>query len=63
MLESRVEELERESPTADVRKAQDMIRLQELEMENAKIKDDLKSLRFSVASAIDIDVSCYTCTF
>lgn len=51
MLESRVEELERESPTADVRKAQDMIRLQELEMENAKIKDDLKSLRFSVASA------------
>lgn len=44
-LASRIEELERESPTADVRRAQDMIRLQELEMENAKLKDDLRSLR------------------
>lgn len=44
-LATRVEELERESPTADVRRAQDMIRLQELEMENAKIKEDLKNLR------------------
>jgi len=49
-LRTRVEELERESPTADVRRAQDMIRLQELEMENAKIKDDLKSLRRQTAA-------------
>ena len=48
-LRSRVEELERESPTADVRRAQDMIRLQELEMENAKIKEDLKNLRRQTA--------------
>ncbi len=49
-LKTRVEELERESPTADVRRAQDMIRLQELEMENAKIKDDLKGLRRQAAT-------------
>ena len=49
-LETRIEELERESPTADVRRAQDIIRLQELEMENAKIKDDLKNLRRQTAT-------------
>ena len=55
ILETRVEELERESPTADVRRAQDMIRLQELEMENAKIKDDLKNLRRQVAMEASTD--------
>ncbi|EFX83009.1 hypothetical protein DAPPUDRAFT_100958 [Daphnia pulex] len=55
-LATRVEELERESPTADVRRAQDMIRLQELEMENAKIKDDLKNLRRQAATENEVQL-------
>ncbi len=50
ILENRMEELERESPTAEVRRAQDLIRLQELEMENAKLKDDLRGLRRTTAT-------------
>jgi myosin-5 len=55
-LATRVEELERESPTADVRRAQDMIRLQELETENAKIKDDLKNLRRQAATENEVQL-------
>ena len=50
ILENRIEELEHESPTADLRRALDLIQLQELEMENAKLKDDLRGLRRTTAT-------------
>ncbi|KAL7645004.1 UNVERIFIED_CONTAM: hypothetical protein RMT77_004828 [Armadillidium vulgare] len=65
-LQSKVRELEKErrtlgrhveylernsSPSDDSQHAQDMIRLQELEMENAKIKKDLERLRKSIADS------------
>ncbi|XP_076051638.1 dilute class unconventional myosin isoform X4 [Oratosquilla oratoria] len=50
-LSKKLEHLENVSPTDDPQHAQEMIRLQELEMENAKLKDDLGRLRNSIAEA------------
>ncbi|XP_071515653.1 unconventional myosin-Va isoform X4 [Panulirus ornatus] len=65
-LQNKVRELEKErrtlakqidhlesssSPVDDPQHAQELIRLQELEMENAKLKDDLNRLRKSIADA------------
>ncbi|XP_064089010.1 unconventional myosin-Va-like isoform X3 [Macrobrachium nipponense] len=48
----RVDQLETSSsPLDDSQHAQELIRLQELEMENAKLKDDLNRLRKSIADS------------
>ncbi|XP_068247179.1 unconventional myosin-Va isoform X6 [Palaemon carinicauda] len=51
-MAKRVDQLETSSsPLDDSQHAQELIRLQELEMENAKIKDDLNRLRKSIAES------------
>lgn len=47
---SRVEQLERESPTEEIRRVQHSYRLEELEIENSRIKEDLKILRHQTAT-------------
>ncbi|CAG7709106.1 unnamed protein product [Allacma fusca] len=51
-LEKLLEEKENESPLSDKRRTQDLIRLQELEMENAKLRDDLNKLRESIDTGL-----------
>nr|XP_053650160.1 unconventional myosin-Va-like isoform X2 [Cherax quadricarinatus] len=50
-LAKQVDQLESASPMDDPQHAQELIRLQELEMENAKLKDDLNRLRKSIADS------------
>ncbi|XP_043239041.1 unconventional myosin-Vb-like isoform X1 [Amphibalanus amphitrite] len=49
-LERRLERLEQGTPDSENKQAHDQIRLQDLEMENAKLKADLQKLRQSIAS-------------
>ncbi|ODM94444.1 Unconventional myosin-Vb [Orchesella cincta] len=44
-LEKQLEEQSATNPDSETRRTQDLIRLQELEMENAKLRDDLNHLR------------------
>nr|XP_045614507.1 unconventional myosin-Va-like isoform X4 [Procambarus clarkii] len=50
-LAKQIDQLESSSPLDDPQHAQELIRLQELEMENAKLKDDLNRLRKSIADS------------
>ncbi|XP_042231898.1 unconventional myosin-Va-like isoform X3 [Homarus americanus] len=50
-LAKQIDQLESSSPMDDPQHAQELIRLQELEMENAKLKDDLNRLRKSIADS------------
>ncbi|XP_069970718.1 unconventional myosin-Va-like isoform X8 [Penaeus vannamei] len=51
-MAKRIDQLENSSsPLDDSQHAQELIRLQELEMENAKLKDDLNRLRKSIADS------------
>ncbi|XP_045101361.1 unconventional myosin-Va-like isoform X4 [Portunus trituberculatus] len=50
-LSKQIDHLESSSPPDDPQHAQELIRLQELEMENAKLKDDLNRLRKSIADS------------
>ncbi|XP_050723307.1 unconventional myosin-Va-like isoform X3 [Eriocheir sinensis] len=50
-LSKQIDHLESSSPLDDPQHAQELIRLQELEMENAKLRDDLNRLRKSIADS------------
>uniref|UniRef100_T1JHV8 Myosin motor domain-containing protein n=1 Tax=Strigamia maritima TaxID=126957 RepID=T1JHV8_STRMM len=52
-LEKKLESIENDSPKDEAKRAQEQIRLQELEMENAKQKGDLKTLRAAAAKGSD----------